>query len=299
MLSNSRDPEIEQLFEPLREAVEQTASWRYSQISHWVPAIYFGLKGDSVSAERATEWQNAALLIEDWQRTRIALYKRFSKDLRNLLGENYGEIVNDFLQTVSPDLPDHKYSHLVDAAMAYALLSDQASSTDLLSRARQVRDSLSQLEIAGSAESIIIEGICLGANGLWPQARRVVRLVSTLSSTYAPIQIALERFVQGPPFSGLHDALKLCEGRPYIGLAAIMLRRVSERFSSPNTRIHLTAAELAVLRLLVLGKSNKEIADARNRSAETVKRQVATLYRKLGVENRTSALAVARERGLL
>jgi DNA-binding NarL/FixJ family response regulator len=30
-----------------------------------------------------------------------------------------------------------------------------------------------------------------------------------------------------------------------------------------------------------------------------VKRQVASLFRKLGVENRTSAVAIARERGLL
>jgi DNA-binding NarL/FixJ family response regulator len=56
---------------------------------------------------------------------------------------------------------------------------------------------------------------------------------------------------------------------------------------------------MEVLRLLGLGKSNKEIAADRSRSVETVKRQVASLYQKLGVENRTGAVAVARSRGLL
>jgi len=54
-----------------------------------------------------------------------------------------------------------------------------------------------------------------------------------------------------------------------------------------------------VLRLIAVGKSNKEIASARKRSEETIKRQVASLYKKLGVENRTSAAAVARERGII
>ena len=46
-------------------------------------------------------------------------------------------------------------------------------------------------------------------------------------------------------------------------------------------------------------KSNKEIATVRDRSEETVKRQLGFIFRKLGVENRTSAIAVARERQLL
>ena len=51
--------------------------------------------------------------------------------------------------------------------------------------------------------------------------------------------------------------------------------------------------------MIVGGKSNKEIASVRKRSEETIKRQLSSLYKKLGVESRTSAVAVARERGLL
>jgi DNA-binding NarL/FixJ family response regulator len=73
-----------------------------------------------------------------------------------------------------------------------------------------------------------------------------------------------------------------------------VMERELEYHSDP-----LTPAEKDVLRLLGLGNSNKEIASLRKRSEQTIKRQVAYVYRKLGVENRTRAVAVARERGLL
>jgi DNA-binding NarL/FixJ family response regulator len=76
------------------------------------------------------------------------------------------------------------------------------------------------------------------------------------------------------------------------------MQRVMDRAKGAE-KPSLTPAEMEVLRLLALGKSNKEIAAARSRSVETVKRQVASLYQKLGVESRTGAAAVARSRGLL
>jgi DNA-binding NarL/FixJ family response regulator len=65
------------------------------------------------------------------------------------------------------------------------------------------------------------------------------------------------------------------------------------------TEVPLTEAEIEVLRLLALGRSNKEIASTRLRSAETIKRQVSSIYKKLSVDNRTGAVAIAREHGLL
>ncbi len=57
----------------------------------------------------------------------------------------------------------------------------------------------------------------------------------------------------------------------------------------------LTPARLKVLRLLVLGLTNREIAEALERSEETVKRQVRELLRTVGAKNRAhlAALAVA------
>jgi LuxR family maltose regulon positive regulatory protein len=61
----------------------------------------------------------------------------------------------------------------------------------------------------------------------------------------------------------------------------------------------LSARELEVLALLATGKPNRAIADELVVSLDTVKRHVTNLFNKLGVANRTQAVARARELGLL
>jgi LuxR family transcriptional regulator, maltose regulon positive regulatory protein len=61
----------------------------------------------------------------------------------------------------------------------------------------------------------------------------------------------------------------------------------------------LTARELEVLRLLAAGRRNQEIAAELVVTLETVKKHLSHLFDKLGVANRTQAVARARELGLL
>ena len=61
---------------------------------------------------------------------------------------------------------------------------------------------------------------------------------------------------------------------------------------SANTR-GLTARELDVLRLLIDGKTNPEIADDLFISERTVQSHVARILQKLGVSSRTAAATVA------
>jgi LuxR family maltose regulon positive regulatory protein len=61
----------------------------------------------------------------------------------------------------------------------------------------------------------------------------------------------------------------------------------------------LSSQEQRILRLLVAGRSNPEIADALVVSVNTVKTHVQSLYRKLGVHNRVEASSVARRLSLL
>jgi non-specific serine/threonine protein kinase len=61
----------------------------------------------------------------------------------------------------------------------------------------------------------------------------------------------------------------------------------------------LTPRERDVLRLLVVGRSDKEIAEALFIGARTVQSHVEHLYAKLGVRNRHEATAVAVRRGLV
>lgn len=61
----------------------------------------------------------------------------------------------------------------------------------------------------------------------------------------------------------------------------------------------LSAKELAVLRLLAAGFSNREIAAAVFKSEGTVKNQVSAILGKLGVRDRTKAVLKAIDLGLL
>jgi DNA-binding CsgD family transcriptional regulator len=61
----------------------------------------------------------------------------------------------------------------------------------------------------------------------------------------------------------------------------------------------LTPREIAVLRRLALGRSNKEIADALDIGEETVKTRVGNVLSKLQVENRAQAIVQALRRRLV
>ncbi|MBK8048226.1 MAG: response regulator transcription factor [Anaerolineales bacterium] len=61
----------------------------------------------------------------------------------------------------------------------------------------------------------------------------------------------------------------------------------------------LTARERDVLRNLVQGQSNQEIASSLHISPTTVRSHVSNILQKLGVSNRTQAAVVAQERHLV
>ncbi len=66
----------------------------------------------------------------------------------------------------------------------------------------------------------------------------------------------------------------------------------------PDPALGLTARQLEVLRLIVEGKSNKEIARALHLAHATVKVHLAAIFRALQVENRTQAAIAAERLGL-
>ena len=61
----------------------------------------------------------------------------------------------------------------------------------------------------------------------------------------------------------------------------------------------LSSRELDVLRLVAVGASNKEIASSLHVSPATVKTHLIHIFRKLSVNDRTAAVTVALDRGLL
>ena len=61
----------------------------------------------------------------------------------------------------------------------------------------------------------------------------------------------------------------------------------------------LTDRELAVLRLIAAGLSNREIAQELFLAVGTIKKHTSNIYGKLEVRSRTQAVARGRELGLL
>ena len=74
---------------------------------------------------------------------------------------------------------------------------------------------------------------------------------------------------------------------------------IAARLADRLIRPQLTPREIDVLRLASRGRTNKEMAAAMFISEETVKSHMKSLFLKLGVHDRTQAVAVSIQRGLI
>lgn len=75
----------------------------------------------------------------------------------------------------------------------------------------------------------------------------------------------------------------------------IVAERLAERMSGPG----LTSREMDVLRLIVKGRSNKEIGSDLSISEATVKTHINSILSKLAVTDRTQAATSAIQRGIV
>jgi len=82
------------------------------------------------------------------------------------------------------------------------------------------------------------------------------------------------------------------------GRVALSAAHLSRGDFWPGAHLGLTQRESEVLELLVSGHSNKAVASKLVVSEDTVKTHIRTLYRKLGVSDRSGAVAVALREGL-
>lgn len=76
-------------------------------------------------------------------------------------------------------------------------------------------------------------------------------------------------------------------------------KHVSNRIAERTPCSDLTAKELEVLRLLGKGLANREIGEVLGVSENTIKTHLKTIFAKLQVSDRTEALAVALNRGIV
>lgn len=81
-------------------------------------------------------------------------------------------------------------------------------------------------------------------------------------------------------------------------LSPVIAAQVMRSLRGPDSD-KLSAREIQVLQLVATGNSNKEIASQLHVSAATVKTHLIHVFRKLDVKDRTAAVTVALDRGIL
>ncbi len=151
--------------------------------------------------------------------------------------------------------------------------------------------------------------------GDMPTARRLARRAAQLRPllTYALPVVSVQALVelaraylgfgdQDGAAATLAQAARILQQRPDLGTlprtVAMLQERVGEIRTTTIGASSLTAAELRLVPLLPTHLSMREIGDRLHISRNTVKSEVISLYRKLGVSSRTEAVARAAQLGL-
>lgn len=126
-------------------------------------------------------------------------------------------------------------------------------------------------------------------------------LILTTYDTEADIVAAVEAGALGyllkdSPEEELHRAVLNTAARKRT-LAPEVAALLADRLSRPQAS--LSAREIEILQALATGATNKELAQQLFISAATVKTHLIHIFQKLGVDTRTAAVTVARERKLI
>ena len=127
-------------------------------------------------------------------------------------------------------------------------------------------------------------------------------LVLTTYDSDADILRAIEAGATGyllkdTPREELFRAIRAAaRGEPV--LAPSVTARLMQRAQTP-AKTALSGREIEVLELVARGESNKELARELHLSEATVKSHLIHIFEKLGVTDRTAAVTVAIEKGIL
>jgi DNA-binding NarL/FixJ family response regulator len=94
-------------------------------------------------------------------------------------------------------------------------------------------------------------------------------------------------------------ARQVLAGHQVLDRIALDAARSFEATVEAAQEAHLTNRELEVLRRLAQGDGTEQVARALSMGSETVRTHLKSIYRKLNVDNRSAAVAVALRRGLV
>lgn len=106
--------------------------------------------------------------------------------------------------------------------------------------------------------------------------------------------------LKGAPRDELFHAIRVVYGGGSL-LQPVIASRLMQRLNRPEAALPeaLTEREMEVLTFLAQGRTNREIAEQLVITERTAKFHVSSILGKLGASNRTEAVILAKERGLV
>lgn len=173
-----------------------------------------------------------------------------------------------------------------------------------LKRAEALLEDLRQAAAEEGRESIAIEALALQALAHWRRGEQVDAMTALERALrMAEPEGYVRVFVDlGLPMGRLLQEARSRDVMPdYVDqlLGAFGSDMTASPEARPALPEPLTPREHEVLALIAAGLTNREIAEQLVVSPETVKKHSGNIYGKLGVTNRTEAVARARELGML
>ncbi|MCB0163565.1 MAG: hypothetical protein KDI79_05015, partial [Anaerolineae bacterium] len=271
--------EAEQL---IRQA--QTAQWTVSVTAYQarLRLRQYQLDGDDTKRQVGVGWAKTTALAENWRQ----------------------HVATAFLPSHPPD-----FTHLtlVRIFMVQDAIDEALALLTWLHQSAQAAGRTRSL-----IEILVLQALALHKRGQPAPASVALEQALTLAEPEGFFRLLAD---EGPPLAAVLELLPPSAYRDRLLTACLRVSSADEASVSrqPNQPVlneaapakvqtliePLSSRELEVLGLIVLGLSNREIAERLVISVGTVKRHVTNIHGKLGVQSRTQAIAKARELDLL
>jgi DNA-binding NarL/FixJ family response regulator len=207
-----------------------------------------------------------------------------SEPIRILIGDDH-PIVREGLSLMLSTQPD------------FQVVGEASNGYEVIERGRQLLPDMILLDL----EMPELDGVetLRRLHAICPDARVLVfTAFDTDDRIVGAVQAGAKGYLlKGAPRSEIFNAIRVIAAggsllQPVI--ASKLLEHLSRGADEP-----LTEREMDVLRLLAQGKTNKEIAAALVITERTAKFHLSSIMGKLGAGNRTEAVRIAAQRGLV